>query len=86
MTLQRTEYQFDLCQLHVARPKDAGNVGTKQAVPVVPFRLKTNLSPESSRPWLPQLPFMRAVGSTGKAVAEDQRVRSNSRIRGMFPL
>src|SRR6267143_1129027 len=42
-TLKRTEYRFDLGQLHVARPQDAGisggKIGAQQVVSVVPFRL-----------------------------------------------
>src|ERR1700680_4671695 len=42
-TLERTEYRFDLCQLHVTRPQHAriscGKVGAQQVVSVTPFRL-----------------------------------------------
>jgi hypothetical protein len=41
--LEQFKYRFDLGQLHVARPKDAGisgrKVGAQQVVPVAPFRL-----------------------------------------------
>src|SRR5438445_5602424 len=43
-TFERFEYRFDLRQLHVARPKDAGisggKIGAQQVVPVALFLLK----------------------------------------------
>ena len=43
VVFERPKYRFDLRQLYVARPKDAGifrgKVGAQQVVPVMPFRL-----------------------------------------------